>query len=187
MAARRGVPKRHADSAGSGHRIAAPNDAVPTHASIDTARKRASEAGVADRIRFEVASAKDYPGTNYDLIAYFDCLHDMGDPEGPARYALSVIADDGTVLLVEPFAGNHIEDNLNPISQAFYGFSTVICTMASKAQEVGRALGAQTGEAQWREIFADAGFTRFRRATETPFNLILEARPYDTLSAPASL
>jgi ubiquinone/menaquinone biosynthesis C-methylase UbiE len=146
-------------------------------ASIDTARKRAAEAGVADRIRFEVASAKDYPGTGYDLIAYFDCLHDMGDPEGAARYARSVIAEDGTVLLVEPFAGDHIEDNLNPIGRAFYGFSTVICTMASKAQEVGRALGAQTGEAQWREIFTDAGFTRFRRATETPFNLILEARP----------
>ena len=146
-------------------------------ASIDTARKRAAEAGVADRIRFEVASAKNYPGTDYDLIAFFDCLHDMGDPEGAARYARSVIAAEGTVLLVEPFAGDHVEDNLHPIGRAFYGFSTVICTMASKAQEVGRALGAQTGEAQWREIFADAGFTRFRRATETPFNLILEAKP----------
>jgi SAM-dependent methyltransferase len=146
-------------------------------ASIDTARKRADEAGAASRVTFEVASAKDYPGTDYDLIAFFDCLHDMGDPEGAARYARSVIADDGTVLLVEPFADDHVEDNLNPIGRAFYGFSTVICTMASKAQEVGLALGAQAGEARWRGIFADAGFTRFRRATETPFNLILEARP----------
>ena len=145
--------------------------------SIETARQRAEEAGLAGRVTFEVASAKDYPGTDYDLIAFFDCLHDMGDPEGAARYARSVIADGGTVLLVEPFAGDQVEDNLNPIGRAFYGFSTVVCTMASKAQEVGLALGAQTGEARWRGIFADAGFTRFRRATETPFNLILEARP----------
>lgn len=145
--------------------------------SIVTARNRAAEAGLADRVTFEVASAKDYPGTGYDLIAFFDCLHDMGDPEGAVGHARRAIADDGTVLLVEPFAGDRVEDNLNPIGRAFYGFSTVICTMASKAQEVGLALGAQAGEARWREIFADAGFTRFRRATETPFNLILEARP----------
>ena len=145
--------------------------------SIDTARKRADEAGVADRAKFEVASAKDYPGTGYDLIAFFDCLHDMGDPEGAVRHARSVIADDGTVMLVEPFAGDQVEDNLNPLGRAFYGLSTVICTMASKAQEVGLALGAQAGEGRWRDIFADAGFTRFRRATETPFNLVLEAKP----------
>ena len=145
--------------------------------SVDTARKRAPEAGVADSIRFEVASAKDYPGADYDLIAFFDCLHDMGDPEGAVRHARSAIADDGTVLLVEPFAGDHVEDNFNPVGRAFYGFSTVICTMASKAQEVGLALDAQAGEGRWRTIFADAGFSRFRRATETPFNLILEARP----------
>ncbi|HEY3240448.1 MAG TPA: class I SAM-dependent methyltransferase [Acidimicrobiia bacterium] len=146
-------------------------------ASVDTARKRAAESGVGDRVTFEVASAKDYPGTGYDLIAFFDCLHDMGDPEGAVRHARSAIADDGTVLLVEPFAGDRVEDNLNPVGRAFYGFSTVICTMASKAQEVGLALGAQAGEAAWRDIFAGAGFTRFRRATETPFNIILEARP----------
>ena len=145
--------------------------------SVDTARKKAAEAGVTDRVSFEVASAKDYPGTGYDLIAFFDCLHDMGDPEGAVRHARSAIAADGTVLLVEPFAGDRVEDNLNPIGRAFYGFSTVICTMASKAQEVGLALGAQTGEARWRGIFGQVGFTRFRRATETPFNLILEARP----------
>jgi 2-polyprenyl-3-methyl-5-hydroxy-6-metoxy-1,4-benzoquinol methylase len=145
--------------------------------SVDTARKRAAESGVGDRVTFEVASAKDYPGTGYDVIAFFDCLHDMGDPEGAVRHSRSAIADEGTVLLVEPFAGDRVEDNLNPVGRAFYGFSTVICTMASKAQEVGLALGAQAGEAAWRDIFTDAGFTRFRRATETPFNLILEARP----------
>jgi hypothetical protein len=106
-----------------------------------------------------------------------DCLHDMGDPEGAVRHTRSAIADDGTVLLVEPYAGDRVEDNLNPVGRAFYGFSTVICTMASKAQEVGLALGAQAGEAAWRDIFTNAGFSRFRRATETPFNIILEARP----------
>lgn len=145
--------------------------------SVETATKRAADAGVADRVRFEAASAKDYPGTGYDLIAFFDCLHDMGDPEGAVHHARSAIADDGTVMLVEPFAGDRTEDNLTPVGRAFYGFSTVICTMASKAQEVGLALGAQAGEARWRDIFAGAGFSRFRRATETPFNLILEARP----------
>lgn len=144
--------------------------------SVDTARKRAAEAGVGDRVSFEVAAAKDFPGT-YDVIAFFDCLHDMGDPEGAVRHTRSAIADDGTVLLVEPFAGDRVEDNLNPVGRAFYGFSTVICTMASKAQEVGLALGAQAGEAAWRDIFTSAGFSRFRRVTETPFNIILEARP----------
>jgi SAM-dependent methyltransferase len=146
-------------------------------ASVDTARKRAADAGVGDRVTFEVASAKDYPGTGYDVVAFFDCLHDMGDPEGAVRHARAALADDGTVMLIEPFAGDRTEDNLNPVGRAFYGFSTVICTMASKAQEVGLALGAQAGEARWREIFTAAGFSRFRRATETPFNLILEARP----------
>jgi SAM-dependent methyltransferase len=145
--------------------------------SVDTARTRAAESGVADRVSFQVASAKDYPGSGYDLIAFFDCLHDMGDPEGALRHTRTAIADDGTVLLVEPFAGDRIEDNLNPVGRAFYGFSTAICTMASKAQEVGLALGAQAGEARWRDIFDSTGFTRFRRATDTPFNLILEARP----------
>ena len=115
--------------------------------SVDTARKRAADAGVADRVTFEVASAKDYPGTGYDLITFFDCLHDMGDPQGAVRHARQAIADNGVVMLVEPYAGDRTEDNLNPVGRAFYGFSTVICTMASKAQEVGLALGAQAGEA----------------------------------------
>ena len=128
-------------------------------ASIDTARRRASEAGVADRVRFEVASAKDYPQDGYDLITFFDCLHDMGDPVGAAVHARRALADGGTVMLVEPFAGDRPEDNHNPVGRAFYGFSTVICTMASRAQEVGLALGAQAGEARLREIFEQAGFT----------------------------
>ena len=145
--------------------------------SIEAARKRAADAGVGDRVTFEVASAKDFPGTGYDLITYFDCLHDMGDPEGAIAHARTALADDGTIMLVEPYAGDATEDNLNPVGRAFYGFSTVICTMASKAQEVGLALGAQAGEQRWRDLFATNGFTRFRRATETPFNLVLEARP----------
>ena len=145
--------------------------------SVEAARKRAADAGVGDRVTFEVASAKDFPGTDYDLITYFDCLHDMGDPAGAIAHARTALRDDGTVMLVEPYAGDHTEDNLNPVGRAFYGFSTVICTMASKAQEVGLALGAQAGEQRWRDLFAAGGFTRFRRATETPFNLVLEARP----------
>jgi len=145
--------------------------------SVDTATKRAADAGVTDRVSFEVASAKDYPGAGYDLITFFDCLHDMGDPEGAVRHARSAIAENGTVMLVEPFAGDRTQDNLTPVGRAFYGFSTVICTMASKAQEVGLALGAQAGESRWRDIFSAGGFAGFRRATETPFNLILEAKP----------
>jgi len=144
--------------------------------SIDTARRRASEAGVADRARFEVASAKDYAQDAFDLVTFFDCLHDLGDPVGAAVHARRALADGGTVMLVEPFAGDHPEDNHNPVGRAFYGFSTVICTMASRAQEVGLALGAQAGEARLREIFEQAGFTAFRRATETPMNIVFEAR-----------
>ena len=144
-------------------------------ASVDAARKAAAEAGIADRVSFEVATAKDFPG-RYDLVCYFDCLHDMGDPVGAVDHAKEALEPDGTVMLVEPFANDRLEDNLNPIGRAFYGFSTVICTMASKAQEVGLALGAQAGEERWREIFTNAGFSSFRRATETPFNLVLEAR-----------
>jgi SAM-dependent methyltransferase len=146
-------------------------------ASIDTARKAAADAGVSDTVRFEVATAKDFPDESYDLVAFFDCLHDMGDPGGAAAHTREVLADDGTVMLVEPFANDTPEDNHNPVGRAFYGFSTVICTMASKAQEVGLALGAQAGEARLGEIFNEAGFSRFRRATETPFNLVLEAKP----------
>jgi SAM-dependent methyltransferase len=144
--------------------------------SVEAARERAAGAGVADRVRFEVAAAKDYPGT-YDLVAFFDCLHDMGDPVGAARHVLSSLDRDGTWLLVEPYAADRLEDNLNPLGQLFYSVSTLVCTQASLAQEVGLALGAQAGEARLRDVVTRAGFTRFRRATETPFNLVLEARP----------
>ncbi len=138
--------------------------------SIEAARVAAPE------LSFEIASAQDFPGSGYDLITTFDCLHDMGDPVGALVHTRSALHDDGTVMLVEPFAGDEVEDNLNPVGRAFYGFSTVICTMASRAQEVGLALGAQAGEQRLRSLFAEAGFTRFRRATETPFNLVLEGR-----------
>lgn len=145
--------------------------------SIDAARKAAAEAGVADRVTFEVASAKDYPGTDYDLVAHFDCLHDMGDPVGAAAHVLQSLAAEGTWMIVEPFAGDSVEDNLNPIGRVFYSASTLICTPASQSQEVGLALGAQAGEARLGEVIREAGFTRVRRATETPFNIVLEARP----------
>ena len=144
--------------------------------SIAAARDRADEAGVADRVTFSDATAKDYAGTGFDLVCFFDCLHDMGDPVGAARHAHQAIADDGTVLLVEPFAGDSLEENCNPVGRLFYAASTFVCTPNSLSQEVGRGLGAQAGEARLREVFTEAGFTRFRRATETPFNLIIEAR-----------
>ena len=145
--------------------------------SIERARERARDAGVADRVRFEVAAAKAFPGDHYDLIAFFDCLHDMGDPVGAAKHVLSTLDKDGTWMLVEPFAGDRVEQNLNPVGRVFYSASTMICTPASLAQEVGLALGAQAGEGRLREVLEQAGFTRIRRATETPFNLVLEARP----------
>lgn len=145
--------------------------------SIETARKRAEEAGVADRIKFEVANAKDFPGTNYDLVCFMDCLHDLGDPIGAAKHTRKTLADDGTVLLVEPFAGNTVEDNLNVVGRLFYAASTAICTPNSLSQEVGLGLGAQAGEKRLAQVMSEAGFSRFRRATQTPFNLILEARP----------
>jgi len=144
--------------------------------SIAAAGRAAADAGVSDRVSFEVGSAKDYAGRDFDLICFFDCLHDMGDPVGAARHALGALAPGGTVLLVEPRAGDDIEDNLNPVGRAFYGFSTVMCTMASRAQEVGAALGAQAGAARLRTVFQEAGFSHFRVTTETPFNLIIEAR-----------
>jgi SAM-dependent methyltransferase len=146
-------------------------------ASIERARAEAKKAGVDGRVRFEVASAKDFPGGKYDLIAYFDCLHDMGDPVGAAKHARHAVAPDGTVLLVEPFANDTLEENLNPVGRVFYSASAMICTPASMNQEVGLALGAQAGEGRLREVMREAGFSRFRRATETPFNLVLEARP----------
>lgn len=144
--------------------------------SIDTARKRATDGGIGDRVAFEVASAKSYPTDSYDLICFFDCLHDMGDPVGAARHAHEALAPDGTVLLVEPFAGDRLDENVNPVGRLFYAASTFICTPNSLSQEVRLGLGAQAGEARLRDVFTEAGFTRFRRATETPFNLILEAR-----------
>jgi SAM-dependent methyltransferase len=145
--------------------------------SIKTAREAAAEAGVADRTSFEVATAKGYPGQGYDLVAMFDCLHDMGDPVGAAAHVLQSLDADGTWLIVEPYAGDQLEDNLNPVGRVYYGSSTLVCTPASRDQEVGLALGAQAGEARLREVVTEGGFTRFRRAAETPFNLVLEARP----------
>ncbi|MDF0732082.1 class I SAM-dependent methyltransferase [Pseudomonas entomophila] len=144
--------------------------------SIATARERANDAGVAERVRFEQASAKDYPGHDHDLVCFFDCLHDMGDPVGAARHAHRALKDDGTVMLVEPYAEDALDGNLNPVGRLFYAASTFICTPNSLSQEVGLGLGAQAGEARLRAVFEEAGFTRFRRATQTPFNLILEAR-----------
>ena len=145
--------------------------------SIETAKKRAQDAGVGDRIQFKVAKAKDYPGTDYDFVTFFDCLHDMGDPVGAAAHVHSTLKRDGTWMIVEPFAGDKIEDNLHPIGRAFYGASTLLCTPASLSQEVGLALGAQAGEKRLQEVVSAGGFARFRRATQTPFNLIFEARP----------
>jgi 2-polyprenyl-3-methyl-5-hydroxy-6-metoxy-1,4-benzoquinol methylase len=144
-------------------------------ASIEQAQERARRAGVADRVRFEVATAKTYAGT-YDLVTCFDCLHDMGDPVGAAAHVRETLAPDGTWMLVEPRAGDQVHENLNPVGRLFYSVSTLVCTQASLAQEVGAALGAQAGEARLREVVTRGGFTRFRRAAETPFNLVFEAR-----------
>jgi len=145
-------------------------------ASIEQARQRAAEAGVGDRVQFSQATAREFPGSDYDLVCFFDCLHDMGDPVGAARRAHQALKPGGTVLLVEPFANDDLDQNLNPVGRMFYAASTCICTPNSLSQEVGLGLGAQAGERRLRHVFADAGFTSFRRATETPFNLVLEAR-----------
>ena len=145
--------------------------------SIEAARKAAAEAGVADRCTFEVATASSYSGSGYDLVTFFDCLHDMGDPVGVAAYVRSTLADDGTWLLVEPNAADRLEDNLNPVGRIFYSASTMLCVPNSYSQEVGLALGAQAGEARTREVTEQGGFTRFRRAAETPFNAVYEVRP----------
>lgn len=144
--------------------------------SIEAAKERAKQAGVADRITFEVAKSTDYPGKDYDLVAHFDCLHDMGDPVGAARHVKETLKKDGTWMIVEPFAGDHVHDNLNPVGRVFYAASTCICVPASLASN-GPALGAQAGEGRLKEVVTKGGFTKFRRATETPFNLILEAKP----------
>ncbi|WP_334189264.1 class I SAM-dependent methyltransferase [Noviherbaspirillum sp.] len=145
--------------------------------SIAYARKAAEAAGLGDRVQFEVARAKDFPGENYDFVAVFDCLHDMGDPVGAAAHVRKSLKSDGTWMIVEPFANDRLEDNLNPVGRIFYSASTFICTPASRSQEVGACLGAQAGEARIREVVTAGGFSRFRRATETPFNLVLEAKP----------
>lgn len=145
--------------------------------SIRSAREAAAEAGVADRVEFEVANAKTYPERDYDLVAFFDSLHDMGDPVGAARHVRETLDGDGTWMIVEPYAHDTLEENLNPVGRVFYSVSTFICTPASRAQEVGMCLGAQAGEARIRDVAAVASFSRFRRAAETPFNLVYEARP----------
>ncbi len=146
-------------------------------ASIERAREAAAEAGVAANIDFAVASAKEVPDGQYDLAAVFDCLHDMGDPVGNAAHIRSTLKPDGTFLIVEPFAGDALEDNLNPVGRMFYSASTMFCTPGSLAQEVGLGLGAQAGEKRLAAVLTEAGFGSVRRASETPFNLVLEARP----------
>jgi len=146
-------------------------------ASIDTARERARDAGVDDRVSFEVAAAAEFSGIGFDLVTTFDALHDMGDPVGAARHILRAVAPDGTWMVVEPMAGDTVSDNLNPVGRAYYGFSTLLCTPSSLSQEVGLALGTQAGPARIREVMATAGFTRFASVAQTPFNRVLEVRP----------
>jgi SAM-dependent methyltransferase len=145
--------------------------------SIEAARETAKQEGVVDRVTFEVSKAKTYPGKNYDFVAVFDCLHDMGDPVGAAKHVRESLAKDGTWMIVEPFANDQLKDNLNPVGRVYYSFSTLLCTPCSRSQEVGACLGAQAGEKRIRDVVTAAGFTRFRRATETPFNIVYEARP----------
>jgi len=144
--------------------------------SIETAGARAAAAGLADRTRFEVAAANAFGGTGYDLVTTFDALHDMGDPVGAARWVRQALADDGTWMVVEPAAGDAIEDNFNPVGRAYYGFSTLLCTPASLSQDVGLALGTQAGPSRLRDVAVAAGFTRFRVAAQTPLNMVLEIR-----------
>ena len=145
--------------------------------SIEAARESAERNGVADRVTFSVAKAKDFPGKDYDFVAVFDCLHDMGDPIGAAAHVRQSLAKDGTWMIVEPFANDQLKDNLNPVGRVYYGFSTLLCTPCSRSQEVGLCLGAQAGESRIKDVVTSAGFNRFRRATETPFNIVYEARP----------
>jgi SAM-dependent methyltransferase len=145
--------------------------------SIARAREAAREEGELPNLRFEVAKAKEAPGKDFDLVCTFDCLHDMGDPVGAARHVREMLKADGTFMIVEPMAGDSLAENLNPVGRMYYSASTMICTPGSKAQEVGLALGAQAGEVRMRTVLGEAGFTRVRRAAETPFNLVIEARP----------
>src|SRR5260221_2547016 len=145
--------------------------------SIERAKVLAKEAGVGDRITFAQATAKDFPAKDYGLVAFFDCLHDMGDPVGAGKHVKETLAGDGVWMIVEPFAHDDLKDNLNPVGRVYYGASTFICTPASLSQEVALGLGAQAGERRLRQVVTQAGFTRFCRATETPFNMILDVRP----------
>ena len=145
--------------------------------SIELARQKARAAGLSDRLKFEVALAQSFPGSGYDLVTMFDCLHDLGDPVGAARHVRQALAKDGTWLIVEPDAGDTVESNLNPVGRAYYSFSTYLCTPSSLSQEVGLALGAQAGPKRIHDVVTAAGFTRFRKVAETPFNLVYEARP----------
>jgi SAM-dependent methyltransferase len=145
--------------------------------SVTTARQRAADAGVGERAGFEVAAATGFSGAGYELVTMFDCLHDMGDPEGAARHVRKVIDPDGTWMVVEPAAGDRVEDNLNPVGRVYYGFSTLLCSPASLSQPVGAALGTQAGPARIRDLAERAGFTRFRIAAQTPFNNVYEIRP----------
>jgi 2-polyprenyl-3-methyl-5-hydroxy-6-metoxy-1,4-benzoquinol methylase len=145
--------------------------------SIETAQQRAHDAGVSERVRFETTPASSAAGEGFDLVTMFDCLHDMGDPVGASRQVREMLAPDGTWMIVEPMAGDRVEDNFNPVGRAYYGFSTFLCTPASLSQYVGLALGAQAGEARIGDVVSEGGFTRFRRAAQTPFNLVFEARP----------
>lgn len=144
--------------------------------SVAAARERAKEAGVDDRVTFEVASAKNFPGNEYDLVCFFDCFHDLGDPTGAAKHAHSALKADGTMMLVEPIAGEQVEENKHPVGRMFYAASTTICCPNSLSQEVGTALGAQAGEGRLTSVLKEASFSQVRRATQTPFNMILEAR-----------
>lgn len=145
--------------------------------SVEGARESAQRSGMAGRVLFETAAAKNYQGHDYDLVTFFDCLHDMGDPVGAARHVRESLAKDGSWMIVEPYAKNDLKDNLNPVGRVYYSFSTLLCTPCSRSQEVALCLGAQAGEKRIRDVVTAAGFTRFRRATETPFNIVYEARP----------
>lgn len=145
--------------------------------SIRGARESAARQGMKDRATFDVATAKGFPGKNYDLVTVFDCLHDMGDPVGAAKHVREALAPDGAWMIVEPYAGDRLKDNLTPVGRVYYSFSTLLCTPCSRSQEVGLCLGAQAGETRIHDVAIAAGFTRFRRAAETPFNIVYEARP----------
>jgi 2-polyprenyl-3-methyl-5-hydroxy-6-metoxy-1,4-benzoquinol methylase len=144
--------------------------------SIEEARRHAQAHGLGDRVQFEVATAKEVPGRDFDLVTMYDCLHDMGDPRGCAAHMREILAPDGSWMIVEPIAGNRPEDNLNPVGRLYYNASTMICVPTSLDQEVGEGLGAQAGEARLTEVIRDGGFTHVRRAADGPFNMVLEAR-----------